>query len=240
MKKVWLLPLLFIVTSCGCGNNYSSIPAQSGRQIFERSVDACVIVEAKTSSELIKEEFRDKWLPIGSGFMIQEKKQNIVVTAAHVVEDDDVEWVYQIRLKDGTIVEVTEMFISKKSDVAFLKIKTNKKIKTLKLAKADPKVGEKIYLIGTPTVDVWKRITFEWVFAEGIVNQILKESVTSPGSVQGLDISGTHGNSGCTILNDRGEVAGLLTSGFLDWGYPQFIFGVPVSSIKTELKEYIK
>jgi S1-C subfamily serine protease len=160
-------------------------------QIFEKCSPAVAQVRNKAGS--------------GSGFLV---RPNVVVTNAHVVEDDFVE---NLRVSFPSIagtkdVPATLLHYDRKRDLAVLGVQT--KLSPLFLAGQEPKQGQQVVVIGSPGI----------VAAEVAANTITHGTLTNKLRLPGhddefyqIDAAINHGNSGGPVFNARGEVIGVAT-----------------------------
>ncbi|MDX1934786.1 MAG: S1C family serine protease [Capsulimonadales bacterium] len=133
---------------------------------------------------------------IGTAFLAI--KDGVAVTAWHVVSKAEKA---TAKFADGEVFEVSGVIDKDiRRDIALIKIKTAGR-DLLRLAKEVPAVGQKAFVIGAP-----KGLDFS--FSEGNVSQIQNADgwkqyqFTSPASP---------GNSGGPLLNENGEVMGVVS-----------------------------
>lgn len=145
-------------------------------------------------------EFRQRSL--GSGFIID--KAGFVVTNNHVVEDADE---IRVILKDGKEFDAEIVGRDPNTDLALIKIKSEKDLPVLELgSSADLKVGQWVVAIGSP-------FGLEHTVTAGIVSA--KGRVIGSGPYDDFiqtDASINPGNSGGPLINLEGEVVGINTA----------------------------
>jgi hypothetical protein len=144
---------------------------------------------------------------IGSGFIINDA--GWVATNHHVVAGGVTA---TVSFADKTVAEVEGVLAyDKRRDLALLKIKTNRKLKALPLAKEKPRKGENTVAIGAP-------VGLSFSATEGIISAIREGAELK---AFGQDADGTwlqtstpisSGNSGGPLLNFKGEVLGANTA----------------------------
>ena len=103
--------------------------------------------------------------------------------------------------------KVTEVYHkSQDNDFIIFKVGVNRKVNYIKISNTTPKVGEKIYTIGSPR-------GLDNTFSSGEISQIRENSKI-------LQISAPidHGSSGGVLLNSRGEAVGITSGGIDDSG----------------------
>lgn len=165
---------------------------------------------------------------IGSGFIISE--DGYIVTANHVVQD-----MTRIRviLSNGDSCEATLIDGNEFTDLALIKIEKTG-LTPIKIGRSsDLLVGDNVVAIGTPA-----SIDFAGSLAEGNVsynNRILK-IYNEDGSVQKkMTLIQTNalvnpGNSGCPLINEYGEVVGVVTMKMNSTYYEGMCFAIPIDN----------
>lgn len=178
--------------------------------IYERAKNSIIFVFTYDSNNNI--------LGFGSGVVVSD--DGIVYTNYHVIDEAHL---IELRSQEKIIKEVNIITTSKEADIAILKI--NKGIfPPLAIAKSTPLIGEVVYAIGNP-------YGYENTFSSGHVSGIREDNkiqFTAPVS---------EGSSGGALLNKKGELVGISSSGYL---FAQNInFAVPVSEFrKIDFSDY--
>lgn len=135
---------------------------------------------------------------MGSGFIIDEG--GYIVTNYHVVEEaKDIHIIFQ----DNSKVKATLIGGDQKTDIALLKVETKKKLKALKWAEKDPRVGSWVVAMGYP-------FRLGLTVTKGIVSAVGRNVTGAPFEdfIQ-TDAAVNMGNSGGPLLNLQGEVIGI-------------------------------
>lgn len=146
----------------------------------------------------------------GSGIIL--KDDGTFVTCFHVISNADY---INAKTKDGKTFKVTGYkYLNPKDDIAILTINSKNKFKPITL-NSEIKIGDVIYTIANP-----KRLQF--VLSDGMINQFTREKIqfsapTSPGS------------SGGALLNESGELVGMITSQYNPSQAQNINFAVPNS-----------
>jgi len=139
---------------------------------------------------------------LGSGFIIDKK--GYVVTNNHVIEDADQ---IKVKLDDEHEYDAEVVGRDPNTDIALLKIKTDKNLPVVKLGDSDKlKIGQWVVAIGSP-------FGLERTVTAGIVSA--KGRVIGSGPYDDFiqtDASINPGNSGGPLLNMKGEVVGINTA----------------------------
>ncbi|MCK6452901.1 MAG: DegQ family serine endoprotease [Alphaproteobacteria bacterium] len=171
---------------------------------------------------------------LGSGFIIDAG--GLVVTNNHVISEADE---VTVILHDDTSLKAEVVGRDAKTDLALLRVKTDRKLKPLKWGNSDQtRVGDWVVAIGNPfglggTVTV------------GILSARARDINSGPyDDFLQTDASINRGNSGGPMFNLQGEVIGINTAIFSPTGSSVGIgFAIPASLAKPvidQLKEFGK
>lgn len=116
-------------------------------------------------------------------------------------------FVLPIILSDGSSYKVTEVYHkSQDNDFIIFKVGVSRKVNYIKIANNTPKVGEKIYTIGSPR-------GLDNTFSSGEISQIREN-----GKILQISAPIDHGSSGGVLLNSKGEAVGITSGGIDDSG----------------------
>ena len=146
---------------------------------------------------------------LGSGFVIDAEK-GIVVTNNHVVKDADE---VRVIFHDDESVEAEVIGRDDKTDLAILKVETDKKLTAVKFGDSDVlRVGDWVVAIGNP-------FGLGGTVTAGIVSARSRDIRSGPYDdyIQ-TDASINRGNSGGPMFNLKGEVIGINTAIFSPTG----------------------
>lgn len=155
---------------------YAALPAS---KIYEQKVNSVLYIETQSGS--------------GSGIILKE--DGTFVTCFHVISDADY---INVKTKNGSTYKVNGYrYLNPDDDVAILTLSTTKKFTPI-TTNNKVNIGDNVYAIANPK-------GLQFVFSDGMINQLKKESIqfsapTSPGS------------SGGALLNQNGELIGMITS----------------------------
>lgn len=169
---------------------------------------------------------------LGSGFVIDADK-GYIVTNNHVIKDAD-----EVRVTFHDDSSVVAEIIGKddKTDLALLKIKTDKKITAVKFGDSDTmRVGDWVLAIGNP-------FGLGGTVTAGIISARKRDINAGPYDdfIQ-TDASINRGNSGGPMFNLNGEVIGINTAIFSPSGGSVGIgFAIPSSLAKPILEQLMK
>ncbi|MBA4313571.1 MAG: hypothetical protein C0417_13180 [Chlorobiaceae bacterium] len=133
---------------------------------------------------------------IGTAFMTI--KDGIAATAWHVIEDASS---VTAKFSSGEEFDVSGVIdIDEERDIALILVKGFRR-PLLKLSDKNPKVGMKVYVIGTPK-------GLEFSMSDGIVSQI---RMIDTAKLYQFTCPASPGNSGSPLLNSKGEVIGIVS-----------------------------
>lgn len=162
--------------------------------ILEHSVSSTVVVKY---ADPVKKEGG-----MGSGVVISS--DGYILTVYHNLMKGEVKN-YTINLYDDPLDYKFEIIaISKDQDLALLKLKKLPKngIHYIEMAKSDTvRVGSTVYIIGNP-------FGMTWTISKGIVS--MAHRMMQDGDYIQTDASMTFGNSGGPIINENGEIVGIV------------------------------
>jgi serine protease Do len=139
---------------------------------------------------------------LGSGFIIDAS--GIVVTNNHVIADADE---ITVILNDGTRIKAELIGKDTKTDLALLRIKSDKPLKAVKFGDSDKlRLGEWVVAIGNP-------FSLGGTVTAGIVSARNRDINSGPydNYIQ-TDAAINRGNSGGPLFNLNGEVVGINTA----------------------------
>jgi serine protease Do len=186
------LPLLLTTLTCS-SIIPNTLPAASAKPITATNI------YAKASPAVVTIRSNRG---IGSGFIVSA--DGYIITNAHVVQNTVA--VVTVMMADGKTEMPADVvgFARNGLDLAILKINRKGKLPTLSLGnQKSVQVGNNVYAIGTPLGE-----KNQSTFTAGIVSGLRDQGQTIQHSA-----AINSGNSGGPLLNDRGEVIGVNTSG---------------------------
>lgn len=174
--------------------NTTSGKVLSPSEIFEKLSSAVFKIHTSTGYQGFQ----------GSGFFISSN--GIAVSNYHVFQGTAVGY-EDIILSDGSTYKVTEVYHkSQENDFIIFKVGVGRKVNYVKIANNTPKVGEKIYTIGSPR-------GLDNTFSSGEISQIREN-----GKILQISAPIDHGSSGGVLLNSKGEAVGITSGGIDDSG----------------------
>ncbi|MGB0720679.1 MAG: Do family serine endopeptidase, partial [Bdellovibrionales bacterium] len=168
---------------------------------------------------------------LGSGFVI-DAENGIVITNNHVIRDaDEVRVIFQ----DDETIEAEILGTDEKTDIAVLKIKTDKKLTAVKFGNSDVlRVGDWVVAIGNP-------FGLGGTVTAGIISARQRDINSGPyDDYLQTDASINRGNSGGPMFNLKGEVIGINTAIFSPTGGSVGIgFAIPSALAEPVVKQII-
>ena len=159
---------------------------------------------------------------VGSGFVIT--KDGYVVTNNHVVDSAKS---VTVSFQDGTEYDATVVGKDQKTDLALLKIKSDKSFPAVPLATDEAKVGDWVMAVGNP-------FGLGGTVTAGIVSARGRDIGSGPyDDFLQIDASINKGNSGGPSFNLNGEVVGVNSAIFSPSGGSVGIgFAIPASIVR--------
>ena len=168
---------------------------------------------------------------LGSGFVINEN--GTVITNNHVIQN--AEGIF-VKFTDGKEYEAEILGTDPVSDIAVLKIQSDKKFPAVKFANSEQaKVGDWVLAIGNP-------FGLGGTVTHGIISAINRDiNMGRYDNFIQTDASINQGNSGGPLFNMNGEVLGINTAIFSNSGGSVGIgFAIPSNFAQTVIKQLIE
>jgi serine protease Do len=169
-------------------------------------------------------------MALGSGFIISA--DGYAVTNNHVVQDADE---VSVKMTDGTEYKAKVIGTDPKTDLALIKIQSDKTFSFVKFAGKEPRVGDFVMAVGNP-------FGLGGTVTSGIISAHSRDIGSGPyDDFLQIDASINKGNSGGPAFNVDGDVVGINTAIFSPSGGSVGIgFAIPAStaqSVISSLKE---
>ncbi len=228
-------------------------PSRGFSELVERVMPSVVSVEVKFTNAAaaapeIPEQFREffeqnpqfrerfgdqqqnpKGAALGSGFVIS--KDGYVVTNNHVVDKADE---VKVTFENGEAYDAKVIGTDPKTDLALLKIQSEKEFPAVPFTDTDAKVGDWVMAVGNP-------FGLGGTVTSGIVSARGRNIGSGPyDDFLQIDASINRGNSGGPAFNLEGEVIGVNTAIFSPSGGSVGIgFAIP-AAIVTSVVESLK
>ena len=255
MKKNFKLILVIFCLQLFVGKSYANDVTKGFSKLAEKSMPSVVNISATTIVETkatpfpfqfppgspFNEFFKDfdqnqgpqkrKSTALGSGFVIKEN--GTVITNNHVIQN--AEGIF-VKFTDGKEYEAELVGTDPVSDIAVLKIQSNKKFPAVKFANSnDSKVGDWVLAIGNP-------FGLGGTVTHGIISAINRDiNMGRYDNFIQTDASINQGNSGGPLFNMDGEVLGINTAIFSNSGGSVGIgFAIPANFAKGVIDQLIE
>jgi len=169
---------------------------------------------------------------LGSGFVIDAEK-GYIITNSHVVKDADE---VRVTFSDDESIEAEVIGRDEKTDLAILKVETDKKLTAVDFGDSDVmKVGDWVLAIGNP-------FGLGGTVTAGIVSARSRDIRSGPyDDYLQTDASINRGNSGGPMFNLNGEVIGINTAIFSPSGGSVGIgFAIPSALAEPIINQLIE
>jgi serine protease Do len=165
-------------------------------------------------------------MALGSGFIISS--DGYAVTNNHVVKDAAE---VSVKTQDGTEYQAKVIGTDPKTDLALIKIKSDKTFSFVRFASAEPRVGDWVMAVGNP-------FGLSNTVTTGIISARGRDIGAGPyDNFLQIDASINHGNSGGPAFNLDGEVVGVNTAIFSPSGGSVGIgFAIPASTAQSVIE----
>lgn len=165
---------------------------------------------------------------IGSGFVIS--KDGFIVTNNHVIDDADE---ITVSLDDGSKFKAKVVGVDRKTDIALLKINTDKELKPAKFGDSTKtRIGDWAIVVGNP-YGLGGSVSVGIISARGRdINNGQSDDFLQ------TDAAINKGNSGGPVFNAKGEVVGVSTAIFSPSGGSVGIgFATPSATVSQVIKQ---
>ena len=163
----------------------------------------------------------------GSGFVISP--DGYVVTNNHVI--DGATKIQVSFDNDETKYDAKLVGTDPRTDVALIKIESNKTFPTVKLSDKEPRVGDWALAVGNP-------FGLGGTVTAGIVSALARDIGSGPYDYLQIDAAVNRGNSGGPTVNLDGDVIGVNTAIFSpSGGNVGIAFAVPAKTVKEVIKQ---
>lgn len=161
----------------------------------------------------------------GSGCVIAN--DGFIITNQHVINDVDSTQKIYVITSDGKQYEAKIIRTNPVYDLALLKVNANfEKVFYVK-KNSEVDIGEEVFAIGTPS-----GIELNQTISKGIISSIRK--LDNKEIIQ-TDVSINPGNSGGALINNKGQLLGIVNAKIVGLGVEGIGFAIPSKYILEEL-----
>lgn len=207
----------------------------SRADVVELVADA--VVEITTSIVQTNSFFGGNYVTSGAGsgvVIAQSDEYAYIVTNYHVISGASS---VSVTLTDKTVIEAEYLDGDVNSDIAMIRIKTDKNFPKIVCGSSDSiRVGEDVVAIGNPLGQLGGTVT------EGIISAV-DRTITVDGMTMTLiqtSAAVNPGNSGGGLFNMAGELIGIVNAKQSAEGIEGLGFAIPIDSVYDMLVEIIE
>ena len=155
-----------------------------------------------SSEQYVNEQEKEKGASSGTGFAISE--DGYIVTAHHVIDNAKTIKVY---LSKDSFVSARVIQDDPANDLVLLKTETSTPNFLQIAAIRSAKTGSRVFTIGFPVSYVLGK---EAKYTEGVISSL--SGIEGASSLLQITVPVQPGNSGGALVNEKGEVVGIITS----------------------------
>jgi serine protease Do len=218
-------PVRTMVSADSSDGRYTDYASGAIPKAIQQTSPSVVAIIGKHSAD--GEEAGRFDLSHGTGVII--KSNGTIITNAHVVKD--MEHIVVVTY-DGKQYSGRTTHLDEESDLALVRIEATGLKEAVFAPKADTLVGETVIAIGTPiSFSLRNSVTV------GVISG-LDRSLNSTYRLLQTDAAINPGNSGGALVNLKGEVVGINTLKFTDYGIDNLGFAIPVDTVQYVLKHF--
>lgn len=223
-----LLAAFLLVSVQGPSRSFAAEINAEVPKIIEKTSPSVVAIIGKPTYDSDKTLEKNRFnLAHGTGVIVEAG--GVIVTNAHVVKDMKN---IVVVTSDGTTYNGHATNIDEESDLALVKIEASGLSPATFASSSDIKVGETVAAIGTPISFALRNSV-----TVGIVSG-LDRSVSSQYQLIQTDAAINPGNSGGALINMNGEVIGINTMKYAEFGVENLGFAIPVDTVKYVLQHF--
>ena len=191
--------------------NKKSSKKLDGREVFEKYSTAVFMVFTSDGMNGYQ----------GSGFFIDN--QGLAVSNYHVFKGTGI-GMEKIKLLGSDVIHNVTKIVAKDEEEDYILFRVDcDNTNYLPIASSKPKIGEKVFAIGSPR-------GLENTFSSGEVSQWRATNLMQINAL--ID----HGSSGGALINEYGEVVGITSGSFYDGSQANLNFAWSIDVIKPFLK----
>lgn len=204
--------------------NGATIPA-----LVEKTTTSVVAIIGRPSNDKKLSKSDRYQLAHGTGVIV--RADGYILTNAHVVKNMRN---LTIVTSDGKSYSGKTTHYDEESDLALVKIEATGLTPAKFGADSDIHVGESVMAIGTPLSFALRNSV-----TSGIVSG-MERSVQSKYRLIQTDAAINPGNSGGALVNMQGEVIGINTMKYVEYGVDSLGFAIPVDTVQYVLDQFFK
>lgn len=220
----------YVADGDGLDFQYSGVELQN-MNVYSKCAGSVVHVSVYEESQ--DQLSQGKLASSGSGLVYS--RDGYIITCHHVVEGGTV---IKVSFADGSTVPARIVGFDKENDIAVLKCDKELDFDPIAFdASGQLAVGQRVFALGNP-------LGFDRTLSSGYITGLSRPLRNSSGQViMGMiqtDVAASSGNSGCPLLDTRGNVIGIMFSAYTSAGnYQAMSFAIPSSTVLGIVDELI-
>ncbi|WP_028552757.1 trypsin-like peptidase domain-containing protein [Paenibacillus sp. UNC451MF] len=197
--------------------------------LVEKTTSSVVAIIGRPSDDKKISKSDRYQLAHGTGVIV--RADGYIVTNAHVVKNMRN---LTIVTSDGRSYSGKTTHFDEESDLALVKIEANGLTPASFASSSEIHVGESVMAIGTPLSFALRNSV-----TSGIISG-MERSVQSKYRLIQTDAAINPGNSGGALVNMKGEVIGINTMKYVEYGVDSLGFAIPVDTVQYVLDQFFK
>lgn len=220
----------YVADGDGLDFQYSGVELQN-MNVYSKCASSVVHVSVYEESQ--DQLSQGKLASSGSGLVYS--RDGYIITCHHVVEGGTV---IKVSFADGSTVPAGIVGFDKENDIAVLKCDKELDFDPIAFdVSGQLAVGQRVFALGNP-------LGFDRTLSSGYITGLSRPLRNSSGRViMGMiqtDVAASAGNSGCPLLDTRGNVIGIMFSAYTSAGnYQAMSFAIPSSTVLGIVDELI-
>ncbi|WP_239633786.1 trypsin-like peptidase domain-containing protein [Paenibacillus sp. H1-7] len=204
--------------------NGATIPA-----LVQKTTSSVVAIIGRPSNDKTLSRADRYQFAHGTGVIV--RNDGYILTNAHVVKNMRN---LTIVTSDGKSYSGKTTHYDEESDLALVKIEASGLTPATFASSSDIRVGESVMAIGTPLSFALRNSV-----TSGIISG-MERSVQSKYRLIQTDAAINPGNSGGALVNMKGEVIGINTMKYVEYGVDSLGFAIPVDTVQYVLDQFFK
>ena len=184
---------------------------------------------------VVQYQYSYSFEPAGSGSGIILSDDGYIVTNAHVVSGAET---VKVVLYNEEEYEAKIVGSDTQTDIAVLKIEANNLVEAELGDSSQAEIGETVYALGNPG-----GLSLQSSFTDGMISG-LNRVITTDDSIYPMTVLQTSaainpGNSGGALINEYGQVIGIVSAKIAATDYEGIGFAIPTETAKPIIEEII-
>lgn len=185
---------------------------------------------------IVQYQYSYSFEPAGSGSGIILSDDGYIVTNAHVIDGAET---VKVVLYNEEEYEAKVIGADSQTDIAVLKIDETNLVEAEFGDSSQVEIGETVYALGNPG-----GLSLQSSFTDGMISG-LNRIITTDASAYSMTVLQTSaainpGNSGGALINEYGQVIGIVSAKIISTDYEGIGFAIPTETAKPIIEEIIK